>query len=62
MNQRSRLLAVVGTIAVMLVAPVAALGQSAQPARTSWGDPNLQGNLDELDLHTSRASRLVLSS
>jgi len=43
MNQRSCLLAVVGTIAVMLVAPVAALGQSAQPARTLWGDPNLQG-------------------
>ena len=43
MNHQSRLLAVVGAIAVMLVAPVAALGQSAHPARTSWGDPNLQG-------------------
>ena len=45
MRQRSSRRAVLAVIAVALAVPAAALGQSANPApaRTPWGDPDLQG-------------------
>ena len=45
MSQRSRLRTVLSIMAVILAAPAAAPGQLANPApaRTPWGDPDLQG-------------------